>query len=634
MKTKVKKCLLVVVMVFGMAVSIDTMYVEAVEGLEKTVDVKDISQEEVKGVFGNVPWKWEEETQTVFFDGGDFPETNYMRNIQTEIERKFLYTTGKKIKKIVFTKPVIANKKSSSLFCVLNDLEAIENLHLLDTKNVVDMSYMFSNTHNLKEIDSTNLNTNNVTNMSNMFCHAQSIVELDVNNWNTSKVTNMSGVFYGATNLKELNLSNWDTSKVTDMSSVFGSARSLTELDISDWDTSNVTNMYGIFSGTSNLGELDISDWDMSNVTNMSSMFHLSSIAELDVSSWNTSRVTNMYEMFSSANNLLELDTSNWDTSKVTNMNSMFSSARSLTKLDVSKWNTSNVTDMRHMYNNAKNLSSLDVSKWNTGNVTDMQYMFNSASNLIELDVGNWNTSTVTNMRHMFDSASKLKELDVSNWDTSEVTNMNGMFLLASNIKRLDVSKWNTIKVTNMCNMFDSASSLTELDLSNWKFGGRRFASEVNMFSHTDSLDTLSLGTDACLEYSNIPEKKNTDYTGKWILVDGGNSYSSSTEFMTSYDGSKPGKYVREKAMDPTKVAGISMTPKEISLSVGKSKLLYPMVVPETAVNKKVVYKSSDVTVAKVLSNGKVQAVGTGTATITATTDDGGFIATSTVTVN
>ncbi len=61
--------------------------------------------------------------------------------------------------------------------------------------------------------------------------------------------------------------------------------------------------------------------------------------------------------------------------------------------------------------------------------------------------------------------------------------------------------------------------------------------------------------------------------------------------------------------------------------------MLTAAVVPDAALNKKVKWTSSDSTVAKVDSEGKVTGIEPGTAKITVTTEDGGFIAVCVVTV-
>ncbi len=77
---------------------------------------------------------------------------------------------------------------------------------------------------------------------------------------------------------------------------------------------------------------------------------------------------------------------------------------------------------------------------------------------------------------------------------------------------------------------------------------------------------------------------------------------------------------------------GISL-PSSLTLAVGKEKTITVTYNPSYASNKTVTWKSSDTGVAIVDSTGRVYAAGTGTATITAVSKEGGFIATCKVTV-
>ena len=77
---------------------------------------------------------------------------------------------------------------------------------------------------------------------------------------------------------------------------------------------------------------------------------------------------------------------------------------------------------------------------------------------------------------------------------------------------------------------------------------------------------------------------------------------------------------------------GISL-PSTVTLAIGKSKTVNPTFNPTYASNKKVTYKSSDTKVASISTSGKVTATGVGTATITVTSDDGGYKATCKVVV-
>lgn len=79
---------------------------------------------------------------------------------------------------------------------------------------------------------------------------------------------------------------------------------------------------------------------------------------------------------------------------------------------------------------------------------------------------------------------------------------------------------------------------------------------------------------------------------------------------------------------------GISLTPTELSLKVGEAYTLTVLYTPGHAANKKVSWTSSNGDVATVSSEGKVVALTEGTATITATSEEGRFTASCAVTVS
>lgn len=78
---------------------------------------------------------------------------------------------------------------------------------------------------------------------------------------------------------------------------------------------------------------------------------------------------------------------------------------------------------------------------------------------------------------------------------------------------------------------------------------------------------------------------------------------------------------------------GVKMSSSALNLTVGDTEMLVATVLPENATNKAVSWSSSDKSVATV-SDGTVTAVAEGTATITVTTEDGGYTSSCTVTVN
>lgn len=122
-------------------------------------------------------------------------------------------------------------------------------------------------------------------------------------------------------------------------------------------------------------------------------------------------------------------------------------------------------------------------------------------------------------------------------------------------------------------------------------------------------------------------------YTG----IDGGGSQSggsvvtdgesSQEESSSSQDPSS------ESSAGNTAATGITMNRDTLTLKVGRTGTVKGSVQPDTASNRNVTYTSSDASIVEVDGSGKVTALKSGEATITATTADGGFKATCKVTV-
>ena len=86
---------------------------------------------------------------------------------------------------------------------------------------------------------------------------------------------------------------------------------------------------------------------------------------------------------------------------------------------------------------------------------------------------------------------------------------------------------------------------------------------------------------------------------------------------------------------DDVAVEGVTLNPTELTVTLGGEPVkLTAIVLPEDADNKEVLWASDNEDAATVDENGVVTAVGAGTATITVTTEDGGYTATCVVTVS
>lgn len=80
-------------------------------------------------------------------------------------------------------------------------------------------------------------------------------------------------------------------------------------------------------------------------------------------------------------------------------------------------------------------------------------------------------------------------------------------------------------------------------------------------------------------------------------------------------------------------VSSVKLSKSELKILKNSKEMITATVLPETATNKKVKWTSSNEGIAKVNENGEVTGVGIGTAIITATTEEGGFLATCNVTI-
>ena len=101
----------------------------------------------------------------------------------------------------------------------------------------------------------------------------------------------------------------------------------------------------------------------------------------------------------------------------------------------------------------------------------------------------------------------------------------------------------------------------------------------------------------------------------------------------TTADGGKMATCTINVAASAIPVTGVMIEPSTLSLVIGGTQQLTATVTPVAATNKAVAWTSSDTSVASVSSAGLVTAKAVGTATLTATTADGGKTATCTINV-
>ena len=280
---------------------------------------------------------------------------------------------------------------------------------------------------------------------------------------NTSEVDDMRFMFSNCTSLETLDLSSFNTEKVTSMATMFENSKNLRSIKLpKGFIGSSVTNLKATFSGCESLTELDLSGSNSENVKDMSEMFDgCRALSKLDLTSFKTGQVTTMESMFCGCSTLATLDVSSFNTENVTNMLAMFNSCQSLESLDLSGFNTANVTDMVAMFQKCSSLRSLDLSRFNTRKVTAMQSMFEGCTNLESIDLSSFDTENMTDMTAMFASCTKLETLDLSSFATPKMVSMYGAFENCESLKTIYVtSAFTTDKVTQGSWVFDGCVKL------------------------------------------------------------------------------------------------------------------------------------------------------------------------------
>ena len=443
------------------------------------------------------------------------------------------------IKSVVFDKSFKTYAPTSlyGFFRGLTKLETIKDLKYLNTEQVTNMSYMFSDCSALTSLDLSNFNTAKVRDMSYMFYRCSALSSLDLSNFNTAIVTNMSYMFFNCANLSSLDLSNFNTAIVSDMSLMFGGCSVLSSLDLSNFYTKEVRDMSYMFSRCSALTTIYASDkFVTSKVQSGISMFSACKNLKGTILNYKDSKTDHTYAncgtngYFTPVFEYAEFDKGTgtltfrrglskpkgayalnveasdpgWlthkDEIKEVVFDASFADARptscykwfwyctNLATIEgIENLNTENVTNMGVMFCGCQKLSSLDLTNFNTGNVTNMSGMFGYCYGLTSLDLTSFNTANVTDMGQMFVACNGLASLDLTSFNTANVMNMGHMFWGCNGLTSLDLTSFNTANVTYMDFMFNNCSTLTTIYASE-KFVTSKVQAGENMFSACRSL--------------------------------------------------------------------------------------------------------------------------------------------------
>lgn len=499
------------------------------------------------------------QTLTIYYDDnwqeGDFTIPSYSPPYwRYNIDSKELA----KIKTVVFD-PSFKDarlKDCSWWFSGFKGLTTITHLEYLNTSQVTNMQYMFSNCESIETLDLSTFNTENVTNMSDMFYYCKSLKSLNLSSFNTSKVNYMGSMFSNCESLTALNLSSFNSKEILNTSCMFTSCIALKTIDLSSFDTSKTTDMSLMFSGCSALETIYASSaFTTDNVTNDSYMFSTctklknytiygSGKTHAHIGEGGFFTVAPAWVRFDAATGTLTFQCSsaktdadtdfflneagdlpgwypaksadiktvvfkrNFRDARPTTCSQWFCFCTNLTSIEgLENLNTSDVTRMDNMFYKCGQLRALDLSAFNTEKVKNMADMFGYCKNLETLNLSSFKTNDLTNMSRMFYECNKIVQLDLSGFNTSGVKALDQVFKNCYALESLDLSSFDTKLVTDMSSLFDNCHSLKTIYVSD-NFSTYRVKYYTNMFSYCNNLKGATAFADI-----QKKEKEQANYT-------------------------------------------------------------------------------------------------------------------------
>ena len=337
-----------------------------------------VAEIEAPLLWGDAPYTFDEKTGTLTIESGRLVKSDqspWKRDDDKKID-------GTKIKKIIFTGPVLAPEDSTDLFDKLTSLTEFENLTYLDTSEVTNMTGLFKSCKKLKNLDLSGFNTSNVQSMTYMFKETI-LYSLTLGddftffggNINLSKPDVLTpwelpreGKYLTGNWIKKDNQSAaYDTEKFMTnygkgdlkAGTYVAETKSLLWGD-APWAFDSDTGILTINSGT--LGQVDSAPWRLTDGKQISP----DKIKKISFSGA-TKAPENADNIFKGLSNLTEFENlTNLGTSETTSMVDMFRDCTSLTTLNLSQFNTKKLKDIRGMFRGCTSIKSLDLSSFDT----------------------------------------------------------------------------------------------------------------------------------------------------------------------------------------------------------------------------------------------------------------------------
>ncbi len=487
-----------------------------------------------------------------------------------------------------------------------------------------------------------NCNFGNVESTVGAFSGCSSIKEFYMNGFEMPEVIAADMMFSNCPELETVNLDGTHMPNVCSLQLLLGRSggdpnRKLKSISWRDSQIKNVTNMNSMFYSCSALEEIDLSFADTSHLVSCSSMFKdCTSLRKIDFSKFKTTNVVDYSEMFYNCPELSEIDLSGFDMSSAVYVDEMLDSP--CIKKIITPFKTGSVVpvlpkiyydETGKMYNrcaipaNANHSITLTKSEYDyitanrvTLNRTDAMLTVGD-SIALTADVGPENAFYKT---VYWESSDKFVAY-VTNDGLVEGRGVGTAIITAYAIDGAGAKASCKVTVNDIVKVTNITLDSTEIFLK---------------INNTERIKASVSPSNAA---NKVVKWDSSDPSVATVTQDGvikGISSGIAIITVMSTDGSNVQstcKVTVNKTGPVIRVTGITLKPNKITLKQGETAKLTYEVLPSNATNKNFTWKSSNKNVATIVRGGKVTAVSAGKATITATTKDGGYVASCKVTV-
>ena len=410
----------------------------------------------------------------------------YINNIKSEYKKYFI--PSKEEEYNIKLKISINMTDCSYMFAGCKRIRNI-NFVSFNTKYITNMKYMFHKCNYLKKL--TNLflfNTKNVIDMTDVFSFCSSLNHLDLSSFNHKNVTDISYMFYNCINLKVLNMPFLNLNYIDNADYVFEICPKLDEAYFNSKNKNTINKYENEIEILVKIKKGDINK-DIYFLDNYNSRHdNLKKLNELNTDLY-INDVRYEFQKYFKPKKEGEYIIKLKIKINLTNCSYMFAECENIINIKFIRFNIKYVTNIKYMFYRCTNIKNINFSAFNTKNVIDMSNLFHGCKNLLNLDLSSFDTLKVTTMDEMFYDCYNLHNLNISSFNTENVIYMTEMFMFCENLKTLDLSHFNTINVKSMIGMFANCYNLDYLNLSSFNTANVRYANKIFLSCKQDIID-------------------------------------------------------------------------------------------------------------------------------------------------